>query len=82
MNTFISNKPNPQHIQALVHCKQSELGHKLLEVIREASTRTKDALVSAEDQARIYRLQGMVRVLEELIEAVEISPDVLERLRK
>lgn len=82
MNIFIGTKPNPQHIQTLMDCKRTDTGMKLIGILKEAVASYKDSLVAADEPVRIHRLQGSVKCLEELIDAIEISGDVMERLRK
>jgi len=42
---------------------------------------TKTSLMSADDMARVHRLQGRAEVLNDFLEAIKESPSVLERLK-
>lgn len=78
MNIFIGHKPNRQHIQALHNCK---LGNeKLVELMKTVLEDTKQGLMVAEDSTRLYRLQGQAKAIQEFLDAIEKSSEVLERL--
>ena len=77
MSIFIGHKPSRQHIQALHACKLNNSA--LLELFEKCLEETKDALIKADETVRIHRLQGQAKVLQEFLEAVEKSPEILER---
>ncbi len=79
MKIFIGHKPDRQHIQALAQCKRPE-NAPLLKLIAEALDSTKTALVTADDQLRIHRLQGRAEVLRDFLEAVDYAFENHQRL--
>jgi hypothetical protein len=81
MKIFVSNKPDRQHMQALVRCKQPE-NEQLLSLFRARLEEAKAALVIADDPVRIHRLQGRAETLLDFLEAVEKSSEILERVNK
>jgi len=79
MKIFVGPKPDRKQMQALTRCKLPE-SEALLALFKTKLEETKNSLVSAEDPARIYRLQGRAEVLSDFLEAVEKSPEILARL--
>lgn len=69
-----------QQLEALTRCRLPEL-KPFVELLRESQTATEAALVKADDPMAIYRLQGRVSVLKEVISAIEKSPETLARKR-
>lgn len=80
MKIFVGNKPDRQQIQALMRCKLPD-SEALLALFRVRLEETKTALIAAEDQVRIHRLQGRAEVLADFLEAVEKSPEVFDRIK-
>lgn len=80
MKIFIGQKPDRQHMQALIRCKLQE-NEPLLALFRAKLEETRNSLVVAEEQHRIYRLQGQTQVLSDFLEAVEKSSEVFERIK-
>lgn len=81
MNIFLGSKPNKQHIKALHDLKLQGTESPLVAMMIEALTQARDALMVADDPVRIHRLQGQANALQDFLEAVEKSSEVLERLR-
>lgn len=81
MSIFIGPKPVRQQMQALLRCKLPEQ-EALMDLFRAKLEETKAALLEAEEPVRIYRLQGRAKVLQDFLEAVEKSPEVLDRITK
>ena len=78
MNIFIGYKPNRHHLQALSECRT---GHSHLQALfASALEDTKKALVRAEDSVNIHRLQGTAKALQDFLDAVETSSEVLARV--
>jgi hypothetical protein len=80
MKIFIGQKPDPQHMQALVRCKLGDNG-ALLDLFRKKLEHTKDALVLADDLVLVHRLQGRAEVLADFLEAVEKSSEIFDRVK-
>jgi hypothetical protein len=80
MKIFIGQKPDPQHMQALVRCKLGENG-ALLDLFRKKLEETKNSLVVADDLVKLHRLQGRAEVLTDFLEAVEKSQEIFDRVR-
>jgi hypothetical protein len=80
MKIFVGQRPDRQHMQALMRCKLPESA-QLLALFRARLDETKVALMSAEEPARIYRLQGRAEALADFLEAVEKSPEVFDRIK-
>ena len=80
MKTFIGQKPDRQHMQALIRCKLQE-NEPLLALFRMKLEETKNSLMVAEEPHRIYRLQGQAQVLSDFLEAVEKSSEVFDRIK-
>jgi arginine repressor len=81
MNVFIGHKPNRQQMQAFNVCKQQGNESQIVKAVTEALAATKESLTTAEDTVRIHRLQGAAGVLKDFLDAVEISNEVLARLK-
>jgi hypothetical protein len=80
MKIFVGQKPDRQHMQALIRCKLQE-NEPLLALFRVKLEEIKASLVVAEDHVRIYRLQGQAQALSDFLEAVEKSSEVFDRIR-
>ena len=80
MKIFVGQKPDRQHMQALLRCKQGENG-ALLELFRKKLEETKESLILADDLVRIHRLQGRAEVLADFLEAVEKSSEIFDRVK-
>ncbi len=80
MKIFVGPKPDRQHIQALLRCKQPEMA-ALVELFKARLEETKSALVVADDYHRICKLQGRAEVLADFLEAVEKSQEVFDRVK-
>lgn len=78
MSLFIRYKPEKQQLMALARCKSPE-NKALIELFETALGDVIEALVVADDQTTINRLQGKASVLKEFLIAVEESQGVLER---
>ena len=78
MSLFIRYKPEKQQLMALARCKSPE-NKALIDLFETALQDVLEALVVADDQTTINRLQGKASVLEEFLIAVEESQGVLER---
>jgi hypothetical protein len=80
MKLFIGQKPDRQHMQALIRCKLQE-NEPLIALFRVKLEEIKASLVVAEDHVRIYRLQGQAQALSDFLEAVEKSSEVFDRIK-
>lgn len=80
MSIFLGNRSERKHVQALSKCRMPE-NEALLSLFKLKLEETKSALIEAEDQVRIHRLQGRAELLRDFLEAVEQSSSVLERLK-
>jgi hypothetical protein len=80
MKIFVGQKPDRQHIQALLRCKQPDNG-ALLALFAAKLEETKTSLVAADDPVRIHRLQGRAEALADFLEAVEKSQEVFDRIK-
>jgi hypothetical protein len=80
MKIFIGNKPDRQHMQALIRCKLQE-NEPLLMLFKTKLEETRNSLMVAEEPHRVYRLQGQAQVLTDFLEAVEKSSEVLDRIK-
>jgi hypothetical protein len=80
MKTFVGVKPDRQHMQALMRCKQPE-STVLLDLFKVKLEEVKAALVKADDQVQMYRLQGQAIALSDFLEAVEKSSEVFDRIK-
>ena len=78
MSLFIRYKPERQQLMALARCKSPE-NKALVELFEIVLRDVLEALVVADDQTTINRLQGKASVLKEFLIAVEESQGVLER---
>ena len=80
MKIFVGQKPDRQHMQALIRCKLQE-NEQVLLLFKMKLEETKNSLVVAEEPHRIHRLQGQAQVLSDFLEAVEKSVEVFERIK-
>jgi hypothetical protein len=80
MKIFVGQKPDRQHMQALIRCKLPE-NEALLALFRAKLEETKASLMQAEEPHRLYRLQGQAQVLADFLEAVEKSSEVFDRIK-
>ena len=80
MKIFIGQKPDRQHMQALIRCKLPE-NEPLLALFRAKLEETRNSLMHVEEQHRVYRLQGQAQALSDFLEAVEKSSEVFERIK-
>lgn len=80
MKIFVGQKPDRQHMQALIRCKLQE-NEPLLALFRMKLEETKNSLMVAEESHRIHRLQGQAQVLSDFLEAVEKSSEVFDRIK-
>ena len=80
MKIFIGQKPDRQHMQALIRCKLQE-NEPLLALFKTKLEEIKLSLVVVEEQHRLYRLQGQAQALSDFLEAVEKSVEVFERIK-
>lgn len=75
---FIDHKLDRQYYRALADCRQQP---KLLELFQIRLEEVKEQLTKATDTQVIFRLQGQAYVLNEFLDAVQKSPEVIERLK-
>jgi hypothetical protein len=80
MKIFVGQKPDRQHMQALFRCKLEENG-ALLDLFRKKLEETKNSLIVADDLVKVHRLQGRAEVLADFLEAVEKSPEIVDRVK-
>ena len=80
MKIFIGQKPDRQHMQALIRCKLQE-NEPLLALFKTKLEEIKLSLVVVEEQHRLYRLQGQAQALSDFLEAVEKSSEVFDRIK-
>ena len=80
MKIFVGQKPDRQHMQALIRCKLQE-NEPLLALFKAKLEEIKFSLVVVEEQHRLYRLQGQAQALSDFLEAVEKSSEVFERIK-
>jgi hypothetical protein len=80
MNVFLGSKPDRKHLVVLNKCRMPEMAD-LISLFTAKLEETKTSLMSADDMARVHRLQGRAEVLNDFLEAIEQSPSVLERLK-
>ena len=78
MAIFIGHKLNRQHIQALSRCKQPE-NEALIELFEKVLEDTKASLIAADEQARIYRLQGRAELILDFLDSVKKSGEILAK---
>lgn len=81
MKIFVGQKPDRQHMQALIRCRLPE-NETLLALFRTKLEETKNSLMVAEEPHRIHRLQGQAQALSDFLEAVEKSSEVFDRIAK
>lgn len=67
-------------MQALLRCKQPE-NAALVGLFRSKLDEAKNALIMADDTVMIHRLQGRAEVLQDFLEAVEKSSEIVERVK-
>lgn len=67
-------------MQALLRCKQPE-NTALVDLFRSKLDEAKNALIMADDTVMIHRLQGRAEVLQDFLEAVEKSSEIVERVK-
>lgn len=67
-------------MQALLRCKQPE-NAGLIELFQSKLDEAKNALIMADDTVMIHRLQGRAEVLQDFLEAVERSSEIVERVK-
>lgn len=67
-------------MQALLRCKQPE-NAGLIELFQSKLEEAKNALIMADDAVMIHRLQGRAEVLQDFLEAVERSSEIVERVK-
>lgn len=77
MSIFVGHKPNRQHIQALMACRHEDA---LLDLFETALAETKNSLVEAQDEVRVRQLQGTATALQDFLDSVRKSDEVMERL--
>ena len=75
MSNFFGPRPDKQHVRVLYECRNS----RLPEVFEAKLAEIQDSLVKASDTVTIHRLQGKALLIKEFLEAVEKSPEMLER---
>jgi hypothetical protein len=80
MKIFVGQKPDRQHMQALIRCKLQE-NEPLLALFKQKLEETKISLMAAEEPHRLYRLQGQAQALSDFLEAVEKSSEVFDRIK-
>ena len=73
--------PTPQQINTMRRIAQEPDLMVFLEMLRIERATAQRGLVMAEAPHDLYRLQGCAAVLDELIDAVESSPQRAERTR-
>lgn len=76
MGSFFGHKPDKQHVRALYECRNT----KIVGAFAAKLSETTESLIKATDQVTINRLQGKALLIKEFLEAVEKSPEILERL--
>lgn len=78
MSLFIRYKSEKQQLMALARCKSPE-NKALIDLFELALQDVLEALVVADNQTAVARLQGKASILKEFLTAVEESQGVLER---
>jgi hypothetical protein len=76
MSNFLGHKPENQHVRALYECRNG----KLVELFKAKLLEIQDSLVKASEPVTIHRLQGKALFIKEFLDAVEKSPEILERM--
>lgn len=79
MNIFLDGRSDRKAVAALVKCRHPE-NEGLLSLFKQLLDETKTALISA-DGDYFRRLQGRAAVLHDFLEAVDKSPQILERMK-
>jgi hypothetical protein len=80
MNLFLAGQTERKYLEALNKCRFPELENLLL-LFKEKELETLRSLAEADESARIYRLQGRAKVLNDFLEAVQQAASILERTR-
>lgn len=79
MNIFDGGR-HPQQLHALNRCNSPDL-EPFKQLLAEVISDIKDSLVRVDEEQRFRRLQGRAEALEDLLQAIERAPDLMERLR-
>lgn len=79
MNIFLDGKSDRKAVAALMRCRHTE-NEGLLSLFRQLLDDTKTSLVDA-DGDHFRRLQGRAKVLQDFLAAVEMAPQVFERMK-
>jgi hypothetical protein len=79
MRIFVGVKPDRQQMQALNRCKLPE-NEALIKLFREKLDEAKNALVQADNPVLLHRLQGRAEALQDFLDSVEASNEILARL--
>lgn len=69
----------PQQIQALARCGSPEMA-PLRDLLLDVAARISDQLAKADAPMMVYRYQGELLVINELLQAVKKAPETLSRL--
>lgn len=80
MNIVLGHKPTRQELMALTRLRQPEHA-ALVELLKARLEEVKTSLVSTENLDQLRRNQGAARWAQDFLEAIEKSPEVLERLK-
>jgi hypothetical protein len=73
------NSATPQQIQALARCGSPEMA-PLRDLLLDVAARISDQLAKADAPMMVYRYQGELLVINELLQAVKKAPETLSRL--
>ena len=73
------NSATPQQIQALARCGSPEMA-PLRDLLLDVAARISDQLAKADAPMMVYRYQGELLVINELLQAVKKAPESLSRL--
>ena len=73
------NSATPQQIQALARCGSPEMA-PLQDLLLDVAARISDQLAKADAPMMVYRYQGELLVINELLQAVKKAPEALSRL--
>ena len=73
------NSATPQQIQALARCGSPEMA-PLRDLLLDVAARISDQLAKADAPMMVYRYQGELLAINELLQAVKKSPETLSRL--
>jgi hypothetical protein len=80
MNMILGTKPSRQELMALMRFRLPE-NAALVELLRTRLEAQKSSLIVADNPDHLRRLQGSARVLQDFLEAIDQSPEILERLK-